>query len=148
MISPRLTISSGTLYCIHGSPAKHWNSHRQITFFAAVTEEDPERERKVEVKGQRESRPSWQENGWKPDMAIDPVTRPTSLFDRGWMWRHQLFNARHLLLFAIHAKQKAKGIPTICLISPLPSIIEAIIALGPADRAREGVKGCIQTTSL
>jgi putative DNA methylase len=62
-----------------------------------VTEEDLERERKVEAIV-AENLERWQEEGLVPDMAIEPGDETTRLHrERGWMYWHQLFNARQLL---------------------------------------------------
>lgn len=138
------------LYCIQWITRETLNSHRQITFFAAVTEEDLERERKVEVVV-RENLGRWQENGLVPDMAIDPGDKTDEpIRTRGWMYWHQLFNARHLLLFAIiHAKQKQRGY--------LPHLLDIASAINrscrlsrwdSADRAREGVKDVFNNQAL
>ncbi len=82
------------LYCIQWITRETLDSHRPETFFAAVTEEDLERERKVEgIVAENLAR--WQEEGLVPDMAIEPgdkTDEPTSV-TRGWMYWHQLFNA-------------------------------------------------------
>ena len=63
------------LYCIQWITREITGSTRQETFFAAVTEEDLERERKVEAIV-AENLARWQDDGLVPDMAIEPGGPP------------------------------------------------------------------------
>jgi adenine-specific DNA methylase len=84
------------LYCIQWIQKETLQAARQETFFAAPTEADLERERKVEALV-AENLARWQEEGLVPDMAIEPGDETTRLFrERGWTHWHHLFNARQL----------------------------------------------------
>jgi putative DNA methylase len=88
------------LYCIQWMTAETLDSHRPETFFAAVTEEDLGRERKVESIV-TENLARWQDEGLVPDMAIEPGDKADEpIRTRGWIYWHQLFNARQLLIYA------------------------------------------------
>ena len=74
------------------------------TFFASVTPEDMERERKVEQLVD-DNLAQWQEDGLIPDMAIEPGDKTEEpIRARGWTYWHHLFNARQLLTQAIAFK--------------------------------------------
>jgi adenine-specific DNA methylase len=85
------------LYCIQWITKATLDRGRPETFFAAVTEADLERERRVdEIVRQNLAR--WQEEGLVPDMAIELGEETTRLQrERGWTYWHHLFNARQLL---------------------------------------------------
>jgi putative DNA methylase len=93
------------LYCIQwirrgGQAEGHPPAARQETFFAAPTEADLERERRVEAIV-AENLARWQSEGLVPDMPIEPGEETTRLFrERGWTYWHHLFNARQLLLIS------------------------------------------------
>ena len=92
------------LYCIQWIKKETIDAARQETWFAAPTEADLERERKVEAIV-AENLARWQEEGLVPDMAIEPGDETTRLFrERGWTHWHHLFNARQLLLQALMLK--------------------------------------------
>ena len=94
------------LYCIQWTTRETLTSQRQGTFFATVTEEDRERERKVESIVAR-NLSAWQEAGLVPDMAIEPGDETTRLHrERGWVYWHQLFPSRHLLVLSIVKKHQ------------------------------------------
>ncbi|EIC21654.1 anti-phage-associated DUF1156 domain-containing protein [Thiorhodovibrio frisius] len=100
------------LYCIQWMTRETLSSHRPETFFAAVTEEDRERERRVEAMV-AEHLARWQQEGLVPDMAIEPGDETTRLHrERGWMYWQQLFDPRTLLSAALlnqaakHAEDK------------------------------------------
>ena len=85
------------LYCIQWITRETLDKGRQVTFFAAVTDEDLTRERKVESIV-RDNLQRWQDEGLVPDMAIEPGDETTRLIrERGWTHWHHLFNARQLL---------------------------------------------------
>ncbi len=84
------------LYCIQWITLETLKAHRPTTFFAAVNDEDLERERQVESIV-AENLALWQDEGLVPDMSIEPGDETTRLHrERGWMYWHQLFGARSL----------------------------------------------------
>ncbi|QXP86167.1 DUF1156 domain-containing protein [Methylococcus sp. Mc7] len=84
------------LYCIHWIAKESIGKPRLETFFAAPTDADLKREQRVE-EIVAENLARWQEEGWVPDMAIEPGDETTRLFrERGWTHWHHLFNARQL----------------------------------------------------
>lgn len=88
------------LYCIQWITKETLSKRRQDTYFAAPTEDDLERERKVEsiiAENLRE----WQDQGHVPDMAIEPGEKTDEpIRTRGWTYWHHLFAPRQLLLLA------------------------------------------------
>ncbi len=98
------------LYCIQWISAETLGSRRPATFFAAAGDEDVARERKVEAVV-AENLKRWQDVGSVPDMAIEPGDKTDEpIRTRGWMYWHQLFNPRALLL-ASTLFRAANGIP-------------------------------------
>ncbi len=94
------------LYCIQWMGRETLASHRPETFFAAVTDEDLEREHRLEIIV-AENLPRWQDEGLVPDMAIEPgYNTDQPIRERGWMYWHQLFSARHLLLLSMLRQKK------------------------------------------
>lgn len=89
------------LYAIQWITKKTLDAGRQVTFFAAPTEADLKRERRVEeIVARNLSR--WQDEGLVPDMPIEPGDETTRLVrERGWTYWHHLFNARQLLLLSL-----------------------------------------------
>jgi putative DNA methylase len=84
------------LYCVHWTTKETLHKARQETFFAGVTEDDLDRERKVE-EILRESLPGWQESGITPDMPIESGEKTDEpIRTRGWTYWHHLFNPRQL----------------------------------------------------
>ncbi len=78
---------------------------RQETYFSSVTEDDLVRESKVEAIV-RENLVDWQQQGFIPDMEIEPGTKTDEpIRTRGWTHWHHMFNPRQLLVAAI-VKQK------------------------------------------
>ena len=66
--------------------------------FRGVTTEDLERERIIEDYIS-EHLPDWHENGWVPDMRIEPgYNTDQPIRERGWTHWHHLFNPRQLLV--------------------------------------------------
>ena len=100
------------LYCIQWIKKETLTAARQETYFAAPTEADLERERRLEsVVSENLAR--WQHEGLTPDMAIEPGDETTRLFrERGWTHWHHLFNARQLLFSAL-LKKHATGANTL-----------------------------------
>jgi adenine-specific DNA methylase len=85
------------LYAIQWITKDTLKAGRQETWFAAPTESDLERERKVE-KIVAENLTRWQEEGLMPDMAIEPGDKTDEpIRTRGWTHWHHLFNSRQLL---------------------------------------------------
>lgn len=92
------------LYCIQWIKKETIEAARQETWFAAPTEADLERERKVETIVAK-NLALWQEEGLAPDMAIEPGDKTDEpIRTRGWTHWHHLFNARQLLLQALMLK--------------------------------------------
>lgn len=92
------------LYCIQWIKKETLDAARQETCFAAPTEADLQRERKVEeIVAKNLSQ--WQEEGLVPDMAIEPGDKTDEpIRTRGWTHWHHLYNARQLLLQALMLK--------------------------------------------
>lgn len=105
------------LYCIQWITRETLEDFRQETYFASVTEEDLERERKVEYVVEN-NLAAWQEEGLVPDMAIEPGTKTDEpIRTRGWQHWHQLFSPRQLLLLSIlvrHSKELPELLIDLC----------------------------------
>lgn len=88
------------LYAIHWISKASINKSRQETWFAAPTDADWERERRVEaIVAENFNR--WQNEGLVPDMAIESgYNTDQPIRERGWTHWHHLFNARQLLLIS------------------------------------------------
>lgn len=92
------------LYAIHWITKESLNQSRQETFFTGVSQSDIQREKKVH-QIVAENIAKWQDEGLVPDMAIEPGDETTRLSrERGWTYWHHLFNARHLLMYALYFK--------------------------------------------
>jgi adenine-specific DNA methylase len=89
------------LYCIQWIRKETLAAARQETFFAAPTQADLERERRVEAMvAQNLAR--WQQEGLVPDMGIEPGDKTDEpIRTRGWTHWHHLFNARQLYTMAL-----------------------------------------------
>jgi adenine-specific DNA methylase len=88
------------LYCIQWITAETLQESRQESYFAAPTEADMERERRVESLVDKELR-RWQEEGLVPDMAIEPGDKTDEpIRTRGWTHWHHLFSPRHLYVLS------------------------------------------------
>ena len=88
------------LYAIHWIAKESLKDARPKTYFAAPTDADLERERRVHAIV-AENLTRWQEEGLVPDMAIEPGDKTDEpIRTRGWTHWHHLFNARQLLLYA------------------------------------------------
>ncbi len=93
------------LYCIQWIKKETLDAARQETFFAAPTEADLERERKVEAIV-AENLARWQQEGLVPDMPIEPGDKTDEpIRTRGWTHWHHFFNPRQLLGLAISKKK-------------------------------------------
>lgn len=101
------------LYAIHWISKDSLKDARPKTYFAAPTEADLDRERRVE-QIVAENLSLWQEQGLVPDMAIEHGDETSRLFrERGWAYWHHLFNPRQLLLFAELKKHASASISLI-----------------------------------
>jgi putative DNA methylase len=104
------------LYAIQWITKRTLGKSRQETFFAAVTDEDLEREKKVEHIVE-ENLITWQERGLVPDMAIEPGAKTDEpIRTRGWTHWHHLFFPRQLFqmqLLKINVHMLGHG--SICL---------------------------------
>ncbi|MCA3306923.1 MAG: DUF1156 domain-containing protein [Roseomonas sp.] len=95
------------LYCVQWLAKESFGKSRQETFLAAVTDEDMERERRVEAIV-RDNLARWQECGVVPDMAIAPGEKTDEpIRTRGWTYWHHLFGARQLLLFSLYFSNRS-----------------------------------------
>lgn len=96
------------LYAIHWMKKKP--TKKQYDYkFTSVTQEDLKREHIVDdfVSAHLSE---WQNNGWIPDMRIEPGAETTRLFrERGWTHWHHLFPARHLLTLGLLRKGSLNG---------------------------------------
>jgi putative DNA methylase len=142
------------LYCIQWITRESLNQTRKETFFASVTVEDLERERRVEAMV-AENLARWQEEGVVPDMPIEVggpprYQRRDLVIARGWTYWNHLFGPRHLFLFAvIHSKQREKGyLPYFLGISSALNRSCRLSRWDSADRAREGVKDVFNNQAL
>jgi len=88
------------LYCIQWIDGEELaaGKHNPRTWFASVTEDDLEREHKVNAIV-AEHLAHWQAEGLVPDMAIEPgYNTDQPIRERGWTYWHQLFTPRQLLM--------------------------------------------------
>ncbi|MFK4528035.1 putative DNA methylase [Bradyrhizobium japonicum] len=93
------------LYCIQWITNESLGDSRPKTFFAAVTDEDLARERKVEAIV-RQNLAHWQSEGLAADMLIEPGEETTRLFrERGWTHWINMFVPRHILILALFRQQ-------------------------------------------
>jgi putative DNA methylase len=89
------------LYCIQWINKETLGQSRQKIYFASITKEDLERERKVEHIVEK-NLATWQEKGLIPNMGIEPGDETDELIrTRGWRYWHHLFSPRHLLGMSI-----------------------------------------------
>ncbi|MCY2991328.1 MAG: DUF1156 domain-containing protein [Planctomycetota bacterium] len=105
-IVPRLDdVFQERLYCIQWITKETLEKFHPTFFFAAATQADFDRERKIEAIV-RENLAEWQAEGLVPDMQIEPGDETTRLQrERGWTYWHHLFSPRHLLIGALIRKQ-------------------------------------------
>lgn len=93
------------LYCIQWITKETVGRGRQTTFFASVTSDDLDRERRVEALV-RDSLTAWQDAGYVPDMHIEPGDKTDEpIRTRGWTHWHHLFCPRQLLYLALLMKE-------------------------------------------
>jgi putative DNA methylase len=77
------------------------DSSRAPTEFREVSQDDLEREKRVTEYVQSRLN-EWQENGWVPDMRIEPGDKTDEpIRTRGWTYWHHLFNPRQLLVLGM-----------------------------------------------
>lgn len=89
------------LYAIQWITKETLGASRQDTYFAEVSADDEDRERKVE-EIVRNNLVQWQLSGLVPDMAIEAGHNTRQpIWERGWTHWHHLFGARNLHLLAI-----------------------------------------------
>jgi adenine-specific DNA methylase len=94
------------LFAIQWIAKESLHKRRQDVFFAAPTNDDLERELKVESMVET-NLADWQRRGLVPDMAIEPGDETTRLSrERGWTHWHHLFSARQLLILALRAEHR------------------------------------------
>ena len=85
------------LYCIQWMARETLSLHRPQTFFSAVTDEDLERERKIESFVAK-NLARWQADGLVPQMMIEPGKENEGpIRTNGWCYWHQMFMPRALL---------------------------------------------------
>ncbi len=107
------------LYAIQWITRETLTSGRQDTYFASPTQEDLDRERKIEaIVGDSLSR--WQSEGLVADMAIEPGEKTDEpIRTRGWTHWHHMFSPRQLLVAAMVSeevrKEAAELQPALCL---------------------------------
>jgi putative DNA methylase len=93
------------LYCIQWITRSTLDSRRQITYYASVTDDDLERERRVDTLVVNNLQ-RWQDQGLIPDMLIAPGEKTDEpIRTRGWAYWHQLFSPRQLLLLSLLGKR-------------------------------------------
>lgn len=89
------------LYAIQWITAATLGASRQETYFAGVSKEDLDRERRVQAIV-RDNLETWQEAGFVPDIAIEGGAKTDEpIRTRGWTHWHHLFGARQLLFLGI-----------------------------------------------
>lgn len=92
------------LYAIHWITKRSLGASRQETFFTGVSQEDVQREEKVN-QILADNIFEWQDNGLIPDMEIESgYNTDQPIRERGWTHWHHLFNARQLLMYAMYFK--------------------------------------------
>lgn len=89
------------LYAIQWITKESIHKGRQEVFFRAISDEDEQREKKVEQIVQ-ENLSRWQDEGLVPDLLIEPGDETSRLMrERGWTCWHHLFGPRQLLGLSI-----------------------------------------------
>lgn len=92
------------LYCIQWITKESFNQFRQETYFASVTEDNIENEKKVEELV-RMNLLNWQDQGFVANMEIEPGSSTSEpIRTRGWTHWHHLFAPRQLNLLALLSK--------------------------------------------
>lgn len=94
------------LYAIQWYSKETLDQSRPDTFFASVTEEDLERERKIESLVGDNLR-AWQDSGLIPDMPIETGKENEGpIRTNGWTYWHHMFTPRVLLKMSILLKKR------------------------------------------
>jgi putative DNA methylase len=89
-------------YAVQWITKETLHTGRKETFFASVTDEDLQRERRVQAIVEQ-NLAKWQAEGLVPDMAIEPgYNTDQPIHERGWTYWHHLFNSRHLLQYSLY----------------------------------------------
>ena len=89
------------LYCIQWIKPSNGDTARAQTFFAAVTEQDTARDKKVAAYVQ-ENLSQWQAQGFASDMAIETGKENEGpIRTMGWSHWHHMFNPRQLLQISL-----------------------------------------------
>lgn len=92
------------LYAIQWIYANAISKARPSNFFAAATQEDIEREQKVEALVASNLK-HWQEEGLVPDMKIEPGYNTSQpIRERGWTYWHHLFSPRQILIYSLYKR--------------------------------------------
>lgn len=103
------------LYAIQWIKRESLNKSRQLTYFASVSEEDLERERRI-AQIVEENLSRWQNGGLVPDMEIQPGEKTDEpIRTRGWTHWHHLFTPRQLLYFSYYNEKALENHPSIIL---------------------------------
>jgi putative DNA methylase len=125
------------LYCVLWKRKKKSGKGEEYEF-RSVTANDLQREQKV-IDFVTEHFSDWQENGWIPDMKIEPGDKTDEpIRTRGWTYWHHLFNPRQLLSAGL-VRQQINGVLAISL----ARLINQNSRLSRWDSASGG-GGCVQ----
>lgn len=102
---PRETdIYQERLYCVQWMRQKSMGK-RELYEFRATSSDDLQRDRIVE-EFVANHLTKWQENGWIPDMRIEPGEETERLYrERGWSYWHHLFHPRQLLVEGLYRSE-------------------------------------------
>ena len=93
------------LYCVQWITANSLDKKQKQVFFAGITEEDLEREQKVD-QIVAENIVQWQQQGFVPDMEIEPGDKTEEpIRTRGWTYWHHLYSARQIAMLSIIKKR-------------------------------------------
>ncbi|MDZ3836014.1 MAG: anti-phage-associated DUF1156 domain-containing protein [Rhodospirillales bacterium] len=131
------------LYCIQWITRESLGKPRQQTFFAAATDEDLEREAKVDAVV-AENLARWQAEGLVPDMPIEPGDKTDEpIRTRGWTHWHQLFSPRQLHLHAL-----CKRLLTCRSITAFASALDANCKLTHLNSGWEKIENCFYNQAL
>jgi putative DNA methylase len=99
------------LYAIQWIRKETLGKRREATFFAAISSDDLDREKRVND-FVRINLSRWQAEGLAPDMRIESGEKTDEpIRTRGWTHWHHLFSARQLMLLAI-AQKASRALPT------------------------------------
>lgn len=133
------------LYCIQWIRKESLDAGRKEAFFTAIKEEDLAVERQIE-QIVSENIAQWQQQGLLPDMAIESgYNTDQPIRERGWMYWHHLFNARHLLLNVTVAKL-SKRYPESTVL--LPAFLNRSSRITHWNASRESAEAVFQSQTL